>query len=728
MTPYLHNLTRNHKITPNFINMKKLLLTISSALLFCAYVSAQFPGIAITPSYLTGRLLPGSDTTVTTQLINNSAEEITFSFPGFTTRGSGGPDGFGYQWIDSDEGIPYSWTEISVTGTEVTGMMDDNRVGPFDIGFAFPFYGQPRNQYWVNSNGAIQFSDMNLQFANMPIPTNTNPPTDFIAALWDDLNFKANESKVYYQQFNDKLIIQYERVYRFAFSGYATFQVTLMANGTILISYKEISAEFSTNSNTIGLQSPDQGIGLQVSYNEPYLHNELSVLINTIIENGDFVTNIFPASGTIPAGSQAEITLTYSAEGYEPGRYQQTVYCTTSNPDFDSIPVYNLMTVSALPVFFGTVTDAESGAALQGVTVTAGQYSTATGPSGNYDLVVTPGTYDLTFELEGYDSATQSGFSIALDQTIEASQALTLDDDFILGGTTFAGIFQLDMGFVNVFKTAGGQVIDIFADLIDTLGYYNFPSLTFGEYRIKAEPAFGSDFEGEYLPTYYGDVVHWADAQVINLTQNIFNADINLVAASLNNSNGPGKIAGHIYHSGETKSGNSAVPAPDVQIFLKQGNNHAMAMSDGEGYFEFEKLEYGTYTMFAELFGKNSEFRNITLSQSSGNSETNDLFIYESDILYGIGDNLPEGVKSVSQFYPNPAISEATISINLLQPLGMKFELFSATGQSVILLNQSLNTGINDVVIPASNLRSGIYWLRISDETGAGISRKLIRK
>ncbi|MFH1119936.1 MAG: carboxypeptidase regulatory-like domain-containing protein [Bacteroidota bacterium] len=708
--------------------MKRMLLISISALVFCTYAMAQFPGITINPSYLTGRLLPGNDTTVTTQLINNSAEEITFSFPAFTTRGSGGPDGFGYQWIDSDEGMPYSWTEISVTGTEITGMADDNRVGPFDIGFTFPFYGQTRNQYWVNSNGVIQFSDMTIQFANIQIPTNTDPPTDFIAALWDDLNFKVNESKVFYQLFNDKLIIQYEKVYRYAFSGYATFQVALMANGTILISYKEISSDFNNASNTIGIQSPDQSVGLQVSNNEDYIHNELSVLINTIIENGDFVTTINPASGTIPSGSQLEITLTYSAAGYEPGRYQQTVYCTTSDPGFDSIPVYNLMTVSALPVFFGTVTDAESGAALEGVTVTAGQYTTTTGPSGQYDMVVAPGTYDIQFELTGYDTGIQTGITIDLDQTLEVSQALTFDDDFILGGTTFAGIYQLDMGFVNAFKSVEGQVVDIFADLIDTLGYYNFPSLTFGEYRIKAEPAFGSGFEGEYLPTYYGDVVHWADAQVINLTQNVFNADINLVAASLNNSNGPGKIAGHIYHSGETKSGNSSVPAPDIPIFLKLGNDYAMAMSNSEGYFEFSRLEYGTYTMFAEQFGKNSEFRNIILSSSDEYSEANDLFIYASDILYGTGDNLPAGVQSVSRPYPNPSTSQASLAINLLQPKTLKLELFNGSGQLVSVSYRNLGTGVNEVVVPVSNLKSGIYWLQISDETGAGVSRKLIRK
>lgn len=150
-------------------------------------------------------------------------------------------------------------------------------------------------------------------------------------------------------------------------------------------------------------------------------------------------------------------------------------------------------------------------------------------------------------------------------------------------------------------------------------------------------------------------------------------------------------------------------------------------MSDGEGYFEFKKLDYGTYTMFAELFGKNSEFRNITLTQSNENSETNNLYIYASDVLYDIGDNLPAGVKSVGSLYPNPAVSQATISLNLLQPVKMQFEVFNAFGQSVMVSDHSLNTGVNEVTISLANLSNGIYWLQMRDDSGAGITRKLIK-
>lgn len=706
--------------------MKKLLLFTVLIMVACSTLPAQNPGILISPASLSARLLPGSDTTVTTMVINQTADNISFSFPEFVIRNSGGPDVFGYQWIDSDEAsFSYTWIDISDSGTEITGLSDDNRAGPFPIGFDFLYYGMLRNEFWVSSNGLIQFSDFMIPFANLPIPTN-NQTSDFIAVFWDDLNFMNDSATAYYQQFPDKTVIQFENARRYVGSGIGTFQAVIYANGSIMLNYKSFSPEFALNSATVGIQSPDPALGLQVAYNQDYLHNNLSVLFSADSAQSDFITQVEPASGVLQPFSQTEITLTYSSAGYTPGRYQQTIQCEIQQGNA-SLPLYNLMIVSAAPKFFGHVSDAGNGQPIEGVQVSAGPYTTFTGPQGNYDLEVVPGTYTLTFEKAGFDSQTRPGQIIDYDQTMQISAALEVSDEFMTGGTAFAGIYPLDLGYVNAFKTSGGQVVDIFADLIDTLGYYFFPALPVGEYRIKAEPAFGSQYTGSYLPTYYGDVVHWADAQIINLTGNIFNADIHLVPATLGNVYGPGKISGHIYHAAGTKSGSGAVPAEAIPIFLRRGTDHAMAISDQEGYFEFTSLSEGTYTLFAELFGKDSEFRTIALNNANSISETNEMFIYESDILYGISENLPEGMEAVSQAYPNPSNEVSRISFKLSKPIVISCEILNSAGQSIAKEHFALRAGINDIDIPISGAGKGVYIIILRTSGGAVLTRRLIR-
>lgn len=710
--------------------MRRTLLLLAVTLLTGAIALAQAPGVAISPTYLSASVLSGHDTTVTTHIYNNSSGEINFTFPAFTDqaeRGSGGPDAYGYRWIDSDESnYSYAWVEISGTGTEVTGLADDNIIGPFDIGFTFPYYNHTQEQFWINSNGLIQFSNNPIIFANYQIPTN-NSYVNFIAAMWDDLNLNNDQSHVYYQTFSEQTVIQFQDAHLYYNPGTVTFEVIIRINGTVLINFKEMSEDFLTTSNTIGIQSSEPGVGLQVSFNEEYIHNELGIKIYISNDPADFIVSVEPASGMIPAYSNAEITLTYSAAGFDPGSYQETAVCTTDYPDYESLPVYNLMLVMGNPRIVGTIRNATTNAGLGGVIVTAGAYTATTGENGHYDMVVDPGTYVMTFTKEGFTTETRDGITVSYNQTREVSLAMSPVTDFILGGTVFAGIYQLDMGYVNALKMTEGQVTDIFADLIDTLGYYNFPVLGMGNYRVKAEPSFGSVYEGGFLPTYYGDVVHWADAQMIELNQNIFNADIHLVEASLNNSNGPCSIAGTIYQAGDYKSGNSGVPAANIQIFIRQGNAYAMTLSDNEGHFDFNNLEFGTYTMFAELIGKNSEFRNITLGQSNENSLSNDLFIYDTDILYGIDDPLPGFLQSAGKPYPNPACSQVSIGLNLLKPVALNVALIDVLGQTVYNESSTRSAGSNDLSIPLETLKKGIYWMRISDGNGESLTRKIIK-
>jgi len=135
--------------------------------------------------------------------------------------GTGGPDTFGYVWIDSSEpnGPEYNWIEINTTGTSAimygvdTFYGDDNFSEPIDFGFDFPFYGIDHSYFYVDTNGEILLSDNSwyepfpssgwgsdgMMFNYVyPIPGNTYMP-DLLALYWDDLQVDQGVGDIYFQ-------------------------------------------------------------------------------------------------------------------------------------------------------------------------------------------------------------------------------------------------------------------------------------------------------------------------------------------------------------------------------------------------------------------------------------------------------------------------------------------------------------------------------------------------
>jgi len=320
--------------------------------------------------------------------------------------GAGGPDDFGYIWIDSDEsgGPNYSYTDISTTGSPVWGLSDDNVVGPYNIGFDFSFYGENKTQFWVNSNGVIGFASTYITLGNTGIPTNSSTYKDFIAWFWDDMYFRTGTSQVFYQTFSDKTIIQFKNYERYGQAGfYINAEVILYRNGKIIIMYDDIAAGVTLNSCTVGIQSSNPGIGLQVSYNTNYLHNDLALLFSV---PADFIVDVQPAFGTVIQGSSKQITITYDSEGYNPEDYAQDLLLESNDPDNAEFVIVNTMHVYAPAQFAGTVADHDDDIPLPGVLVTAGPFQTTTGDDGQYSLFVDEGNYIVVFEKLGYMTVT----------------------------------------------------------------------------------------------------------------------------------------------------------------------------------------------------------------------------------------------------------------------------------------------------------------------------------
>jgi len=239
---------------------------------------------------------------------------------------AGGPDAFGYYWMDSDEltGPQFDWTDILATGTLVTGLIDDSFVGPIPIGFAFPFYGEIYSSIYISSNGLVGFGppDYYGSSATRPIP-DFDPPGNFIAFLWFDLNplDAVNPGgTIHYQSMGDRLVIQLTDMpqYMAASGEVFTGQVILYQNGSIRFQYKEFGSGFRLDNCTIGIENQDGTDGLEIVCNAAYLKDNLAVLISS--SHPEWIA-ASQSAGIVDPSESDTIDLTVSSFGMPYGSY-----------------------------------------------------------------------------------------------------------------------------------------------------------------------------------------------------------------------------------------------------------------------------------------------------------------------------------------------------------------------------------------------------------------------
>lgn len=197
--------------------------------------------------------------------------------PGFQYDDVGGPDSLGYTWKDSQEPeVDYIFLDTtygSGTWTQVSGLGDDNFVGPFNMGLSFRYYYYNVNKFWIGSNGYIMFGpqtgNMASPFPNIPASTQ---PNNMVAVFGSDINFAGagNTGKCYWYTNNtDTVIISYYDVPFWQagpppFIGSNTFQIVLAASdSSITFNYKEQTGITNNNDITAGIEDIAGNVGLQ---------------------------------------------------------------------------------------------------------------------------------------------------------------------------------------------------------------------------------------------------------------------------------------------------------------------------------------------------------------------------------------------------------------------------------------------------------------------------------
>jgi hypothetical protein len=228
--------------------------------------------------------------------VNNT---LTKQFTVVNRITQGGPDTFGYSFIDSNDeaGPEYEWIDISATGTSTimynvpTWGGDDNFSEAIPMGFSFPFYGMSYTQMYVDINGEILLApnswqddypsngwdgDGNMFNYMYPLPGYATMPA-LISVYWDDLYADQGVGDIYFQTFgetpNRYTVVQWNNLRFLAGTGGSPslkFQVILHENGEILMQYNTTQTGQSGStvphqngrSATVGIQNEDTTAGL----------------------------------------------------------------------------------------------------------------------------------------------------------------------------------------------------------------------------------------------------------------------------------------------------------------------------------------------------------------------------------------------------------------------------------------------------------------------------------
>jgi hypothetical protein len=480
------------------------------------------PCISLLPDALEITLSQGATATMSLNLENDGAlhswfgaMELNMGMEPMGPLAVGGPDAFGYSYMDSDElfGPVYQFVDIAGVGNSLS--LGDNDSAEIAIGFDFMFYGAvytSPNTYdtvFVGSNGLLSFGSGSNDLSPDPVLPDPTFPNNIIAAMWDDLAPGA-AGMVYYQSFAtcpynpngdmmaSCLVVQYDD-YEYAGGGMAgTFQVILLRGGSILIQFADAGDVMGAGSTT-GIED---GLGLVGLTYTPALADELAICFAYPGQPGDCTSDdipwfeAVPMDGSVDADSTEAMTITFDAsvpEVYQPGVYMGELWVQSHDP---MNPLY------VVPV---TMTVSQFGGKLEGSVFGWDHCDTVSETLPGADLWVEGFSGDATPVIADADGYYQvwldegdNPYSIVVGYLGYVEQTIT-SVDISSGGTTARDIeLRVDMPCLSVTPSTYSVVVPQGSSITQSLSVINGGAgvldyeLTSSMGWLPASPAIGT--------------------------------------------------------------------------------------------------------------------------------------------------------------------------------------------------------------------------------------------
>ncbi len=181
---------------------------------------------------------------------------------------TGGPDVFGYRFVDNLAGdsAQYNWIELrgDAGATWISGWQsydDGCATTSYPIGFSFPFYGGSYTTFTPTSNGSIDFGTC-YAYAYYSCVPNASDPAAIYPFLYD-LHLQrggipGGTTVVGYKNFGSYTVIEYDSIGYYS-SGYTgsslKFQVILFDDGRVKLQYNNMVYVGAPAMGTVGVQA-----------------------------------------------------------------------------------------------------------------------------------------------------------------------------------------------------------------------------------------------------------------------------------------------------------------------------------------------------------------------------------------------------------------------------------------------------------------------------------------
>jgi parallel beta-helix repeat protein len=354
-------------------------------------------------------------------------------------------------------------------------------------------------------------------------------------------------------------------------------------------------------------------------------------------------------------------------------------------------------------------------------------------------------TSESTIYRIGEDEVQSGSIKFVVDVSTECgviSKEIELEvrKTFKIHGNIHVGELPLQQGVCLLVEKGESSFKASKLKYVNNEGYFIFDKVPSGDYLLYAIPNYS--IYGDFFPTYYANKLHFENAYSLQVEKDVYDIDIALKKTPMGFPKGVGVISGKFTHN-DTKSieesiygqnwennsfeGIKGSATPNMTIFLYSSTMKPMVwtMSDQEGSFQFDRLPFGTYYLYAEKAGyPMDEMKEIILSPENSVVDDIQINLNAKNIkIIHEADANQDALVSVS---PNPTSSFLTIRNNGGKAI-VRISLLNTNGDLIcndICSNKQSTHLLFDKNV--ASLASGIYYLIIFFEDGSQQEEKVV--